>query len=282
MCIAQPPPVGEELILHCKLDGHAEVVANAGPTAASDLANVIGHRAIGAAYSTPNSLFDAARPPRLSLNDYAIRLREDFRCSDECFVLALVYVDRVLKRNQCFTITALNTHRLLMTSLVLAVKLQDDAYFSNKYYASAAGIDTEELNQLERQFLSLIGWQFMVSPQEYSDYHAQMLSAKGPGVAEADVDMLDASTTTESSHRPTVSDACTSEIPPALMLDTARKHAQSSGLRVSPPRQENLKLSNCRSCSTKRRSSGIWRRTRLTKKKASFFLRWQSLIPVSF
>jgi len=204
MCISQPPSVGEEPILHLKLGGHAEVVANAGPAVAADLANVIRQRAIGAAYATPNSLFDAARPPRLSLSDYAIRLREDFKCSDECFVLALVYVDRVLMRNHYFVITLLNTHRLLMISLVLAVKFHDDACFTNTYYASAAGIDTEELNQLERRFLSLIGGQFMVSPQEYSDYHAQMVAAQDCGVAQADVDMLDVSTTTESCHRNTV------------------------------------------------------------------------------
>jgi hypothetical protein len=36
-------------------------------------------------------------------------------CSGECFVLALVYIDRIIQSNPTFVVNSLNIHRLLIT-----------------------------------------------------------------------------------------------------------------------------------------------------------------------
>ena len=42
-------------------------------------------------------------------------------CSGECFVLALVYIDRLIKRRD-FVLTSLNVHRIIITAVMLAAK----------------------------------------------------------------------------------------------------------------------------------------------------------------
>lgn len=95
---------------------------------------------------------------RRSIHKYA-------SCSSECFVLALVYIDRLIQRNNVI-LSSLNVHRIIITrcvcvplisyvpftgcltpcffflvprdSIMLASKFFDDMYFNNAYYASAS------------------------------------------------------------------------------------------------------------------------------------------------
>merc|ERR1719487_223256 len=114
---------------------------------------------------------------QLSICDYLSRISTYFQCSHECFVLALVYIDRIVKLHPEFTICNLNIHRLLVTSVMLAVKFFDDVYYSNAYYAKVGGVKLKEVNALQAQFLQLIDWKLHVSPQEYDQYRKHVFSA---------------------------------------------------------------------------------------------------------
>ncbi len=67
-------------------------------------------------------------------------------CSGECFVLALVYIDRIIQSNPSFMVNSLNIHRLLITSVMLAAKFFDDQYFNNAYYAVCTHAHTHLLH----------------------------------------------------------------------------------------------------------------------------------------
>merc|ERR1719174_2168278 len=89
-------------------------------------------------------------------------------CSDECHVLSLVYIERILVRNPGFVLDVLNVHRLLLAATVVAAKFQDDDVYSNRYYARVGGIKTTELAALEAEFLGMIGWAVNVQPEDYN------------------------------------------------------------------------------------------------------------------
>jgi len=72
------------------------------------------------------SKFHALRPPAISIKDYLQRVAKYAACSGECFVLALVYIDRIIQSNPTFVVNSLNIHRLLITSIMLAAKFFDD------------------------------------------------------------------------------------------------------------------------------------------------------------
>jgi|Transcript_67931 hypothetical protein len=159
-------------------------VGAAGPSFVPALANVLSHMASLSGRPQRATRFHAIRPPQLSICDYLSRISTYFQCSHECFVLGLVYIDRIVKLHPEFTICHLNIHRLLVTSIMLSAKFFDDVYYSNSYYAKVGGVRTQELNALEAQFLVLIQWKLHVLPQEYDQYRNHVLMAvRGAGAS---------------------------------------------------------------------------------------------------
>lgn len=154
-------------------------VDRAGPAFVPALAHVLTHLA-SLAPGRPNKVthFHSVRAPQLSIEDYLGRIAKYFQCSNECFVLSLVYIDRIVKVHPEFTICNLNIHRLIVTSVMLAVKYFDDVYYSNDYYAKVGGIRRKEVNALEAQFLRLIDWRVYVSPTEYDQYRNHVFQAE--------------------------------------------------------------------------------------------------------
>jgi len=112
--------------------------------------------------------FHARAAPAISVHDYIARIAKHFRCSDECFVLASVYLDRVAKQNPAFAVNKLSVHRLLLTSVVVAAKFFDDMFFTNAFYARVGGVSPGDLNEMEGQFLGLVQWRLHVLPEEYA------------------------------------------------------------------------------------------------------------------
>eukprot|EP00300_Choanocystis_sp_HF-7_P010332 c16896_g1_i2.p1 GENE.c16896_g1_i2~~c16896_g1_i2.p1 ORF type:complete len:137 (+),score=30.39 c16896_g1_i2:53-412(+) len=104
------------------------------------------------------------------------RICKYVNCSNECFVLALIYMDRVIQRNTGFFISSLNIHRFLITSIMLAAKFFDDTYYNNAFYARVGGIPTAELNTLEVEFLFMINFSLHVETDEYERYRSELKS----------------------------------------------------------------------------------------------------------
>eukprot|EP00164_Ancoracysta_twista_P007516 GFYU01010676.1.p1 GENE.GFYU01010676.1~~GFYU01010676.1.p1 ORF type:complete len:178 (-),score=28.89 GFYU01010676.1:209-742(-) len=119
------------------------------------------------------TIFHALKPPAISIRSYLERIFKYASCSPECFVLALVYVDRIIQRNQML-ITSLNVHRLIITSIMVAAKFFDDNYYNNAYYARVGGVPTTELNSLELEFLFLINFSLHVPSDIFQKYREEL------------------------------------------------------------------------------------------------------------
>jgi Cyclin. len=55
--------------------------------------------------------FHAKSVPAISVKDYLARIAKCSKCSDECLILALIYIDKITERNKKFIIKSLNIHR---------------------------------------------------------------------------------------------------------------------------------------------------------------------------
>lgn len=120
------------------------------------------------------SKFHALRPPAISIKDYLNRIAKYASCSGECFVLALVYIDRIIQSNPSFVVNSLNIHRLLITSVMLAAKFFDDQYFNNAYYAKVGGVPCNEINSLEVEFLFMTNFSLFVGTDTYRQYYTEL------------------------------------------------------------------------------------------------------------
>lgn len=60
------------------------------------------------------SVFHSKHVPRISIQSYLSRLIENFKCSQECLILAMIYMDRLTTSRPRFVIRSTNVHRYLM------------------------------------------------------------------------------------------------------------------------------------------------------------------------
>jgi len=120
--------------------------------------------------------FNGMRPPSISVRLYLERMAKYSHCSNSCFIVALAYVDRIIKSDPHFRINSLNVHRVLITSVMVAAKFYDDFYYNNQYYAKVGGVPRAELNTLELDFLFKINFDLHLHPDEYNRYNVELYS----------------------------------------------------------------------------------------------------------
>lgn len=165
--------------------------------------------------------FHALKAPGISIHQYLERIHKYASCSTECFILALIYIDRLIQRNN-FILSDLNVHRVVITAILLAAKFFDDAYYNNAYYAKVGGVLISEMNGLEVEFLFRINFSLYVSPEVFVKYQDELVChAIGAGL--------------ENPHFNLVSSKATSE----LMRSLARNFSQTvSGTDHQPMQVE--------------------------------------------
>jgi len=121
----------------------------------------------------PLTKFHALRAPAITIPEYMARVLKYSGCSSECFLLSLVYIDRLIQRSGIL-LTSLNIHRIIITSVMLAAKFFDDQYFNNAFYAKVGGVPPLEMNSLELEFLFSINFSLHVPADLYEKYNQEL------------------------------------------------------------------------------------------------------------
>jgi len=121
--------------------------------------------------------FDSVDPPPINLRRYLKRIATFTGCSEESLVFALIYIDRLITNpEQRFIVTNLNVHRLILSSVLVAVKFYDDHYYDNVFFSKVGGVSSKELNMLETEFLFLINFDLSVDLETYARYNQRLIS----------------------------------------------------------------------------------------------------------
>jgi len=122
--------------------------------------------------------FFSPKAPSISIKKYLdLCIYKRFNCSDECFVLALIYINRITKMQPTVTLCSVSAHRLVFFAVLVATKYHDDERYSNSYYAKCGGLPLDEVNMAEANFLKMLDWKLNVEPKEYQFYHGLMRQA---------------------------------------------------------------------------------------------------------
>ncbi len=113
--------------------------------------------------------FNKNTPKVISTDAYLDRMLIYLECSYACYVLALIYIERLINKTQKPNIFhKFSFHRLFFTAVVVAIKYYDDKFYSNEVYARIGGINTKELDKLEVIFLAAINCELFVPLQEWN------------------------------------------------------------------------------------------------------------------
>ena len=101
------------------------------PRAVSVLAGLLeraAERGDAAPASSAAAAFRGRALPAIPVRRYAERIYRYAGCSPACFVVAYVYLDRLLRRGRrlALAVDSYSVHRLLITAVLAAVKFMDD------------------------------------------------------------------------------------------------------------------------------------------------------------
>jgi len=92
-------------------------------------------------------------------------------CTSPCsFVLAMLYVKRLKKKDSLYLNQVSSSDLLLVAMMVASKFLYDEGEMEealNEEWARSANIDVDEMNALERSFLAAIDWNLFVSKTEF-------------------------------------------------------------------------------------------------------------------
>ena len=113
--------------------------------------------------------------PSLSIKDYLTRLSQFTKINESTIILILIYIDRIGKINK-FILTYRNIYKLILASMVIAIKYNEDNCFSSEVYAKLGGLSVLELNYLEFQFLILIKFSLFIEKDLFDKYYYNLLS----------------------------------------------------------------------------------------------------------
>ena len=121
--------------------------------------------------------FTCENIPSISIKDYFLRLSKHTKVNESTIILILIYIDRICNMNH-FMLTYYNIHKLILAAFVLAIKYNEDNYYSMVYYSKIGGVPVAELNKLEFEYLILIGFRLFVHTQLFEKYYNDLMSLK--------------------------------------------------------------------------------------------------------
>ena len=114
--------------------------------------------------------------PPISIKDYLERLCKYSKIDTSTIILILIYIDRICNI-QKFKLTYYNVYKLILASMIIAIKYNEDEYYSNKFYSKLGGVSISEIVFLEYNFLSLIHYNLFVNNELFKKYNEYISSA---------------------------------------------------------------------------------------------------------
>ena len=116
------------------------------------------------------------RNPSISIKDYLERLYKYTKMNSSTIILILIYIDRLCNINK-FKLTYYNIHKLILSSMVVAIKYNEDEYYPMKIYAKLGGISKAEMCFLEYYFVTLIHFNLFITKELFDKYNDYISSA---------------------------------------------------------------------------------------------------------
>ena len=113
--------------------------------------------------------------PVMTIKDYLLRLSQYTKINESTLIIILIYIDRICKINN-FQLNFKNIYKLIISSMIIAIKYNEDTFYSTQVYAKLGGVSPQELNFLEMQFLILIKFSLFVEKALYDKYYDNLIS----------------------------------------------------------------------------------------------------------
>ena len=117
----------------------------------------------------PDDPFSSKSPSKVTLQYFFGRIIKYSRIEKSTLIIILIYADRMCTTSGII-LNPHNIHRIILGCLLLAIKYNEDIYFTNEQYAKVGGIPVQELNELEYFSIQLLDFNLFISEDIYKKY----------------------------------------------------------------------------------------------------------------
>jgi hypothetical protein len=113
--------------------------------------------------------FDLNSLPNITLKEYLVRLVFYSKVGDSTLICSLILLDKFLNKTKT-SISNKNIFLLVLTSLQVAMKINEDVILRDADYAFLGMVNSKILNYNESLFLHSLDYEVNVSPSYYENY----------------------------------------------------------------------------------------------------------------
>ena len=117
----------------------------------------------------PDDPFSTKSASNVKLKYFFGRIKKYTKIEKSTLIMILIYADRMCTTSGII-LNPHNIHRIILGCLLLAIKYNEDVYFTNEHYAKVGGISLEELNYLEYFSFQLLDFNLYISEDIYQKY----------------------------------------------------------------------------------------------------------------
>ena len=120
-------------------------------------------------YAYRDNIFYFEQTPSISLEKYIRHLVKYTQMNISTLILSVIYIDLFCEKYK-FVLTLNNIYRLILISVFISLKYNEDTLINTKTYATIAGVSPEDLNNLEYQMCVALDFSFYVKSEHYQQY----------------------------------------------------------------------------------------------------------------
>ena len=134
----------------------------------SDILTEISNQNSNVEYN-PDDPFSSKSPSKVPLQYFFGRFKRYSHIEQSTLIIILIYADRMCTTSGII-LNPHNIHRIILGCLLLAVKYNQDIYFTNRQYAKIGGVTLEELNRLEYFSFEYLNYNLFISEDIFKKY----------------------------------------------------------------------------------------------------------------
>ena len=122
-------------------------------------------------YTFRDNIFYLEQIPSISLEKYIKHLVECSQMNISTLILSVIYIDVFCEKFK-YVLTLNNIYRLILISVFISLKYNEDILINTKAYAAMAGVSPEDLKILEYHMCVALDFSFFVKSDIYQQYFA--------------------------------------------------------------------------------------------------------------
>ena len=114
--------------------------------------------------------------PSISIKDFLFRLTKYSKICESTLVMILIYIDRMCHKYN-FKITYYNIYKLILAAMVVAIKYNEDEFYTLDFYGKLGGISKVEMNILEYEFACMINFKLFITEELFYKYYELLVNS---------------------------------------------------------------------------------------------------------